>query len=276
MTKYQRCDVGSDSIKCESMSNWADTMQFQTGSKQVKILFPGRTDPQNVSLLGRVLTLPRQLTWRAQSGPHHSWCLFSFYYFFCQDGNDQDKMAAKCRTLGKLSITQKGRRTLGHLYTSVIHQAKYKSFVLHQCINTPPNHCSHNTRTKSRSKEKKFAINKNYNWCVSYFFIYNPLNHFSHTGAKWVVKLHTHKIQFTFHDTVHKSWTDIQSSCMYIPWSPSVLPLLYNRSCWHCPLFLLAFQYQVKINYFRKKTLRSILGQHKNSHTVHWWKAVQK
>ena len=172
MTKYQRCDVGSDSIKCESMSNWADTMQFQTGSKQVKILFPGRTDPQNVSLLGRVLTLPRQLTWRAQSGPHHSWCLFSFYYFFCQDGNDQDKMAAKCRTLGKLSITQKGRRTLGHLYTSVIHQAKYKSFVLHQCINTPPNHCSHNTRTKSRSKEKKFAINRKITTGVCLIFLY--------------------------------------------------------------------------------------------------------
>lgn len=68
-----------------------------------------------------------------------------------------------------------------------------------------------------------------------------------------------------------------QSSCMYIPWSPSLLPLLYNRSCWHCPLFLLAFQYQVKINYVRKKTLLSILGQHKtSSRTVHWWNAVQK
>lgn len=51
------------------------------------------------------------------------------------------------------------RKAGGHWVTS-IHQAKYTSSVLHLCINTHPNLCSHNTRTKPRSKEKKFAINR--------------------------------------------------------------------------------------------------------------------
>ena len=147
-----------------------------------------------------------QLKWRReQSGPHQSWRLFSFYYFFCQAGNDQDKMAAKCRTLGKLSITQKGRRTLGHLYTSVIHQAKYTPFILHQCINTHPNHCSHNTRTKSRSKEKKFAINRKL-VCVFFWYNHSTISVIMVQNESW--NYTPTKFRFTFHDTVHKSWTD--------------------------------------------------------------------
>lgn len=102
---------------------------------------------------------------------------------------------------------------------------------------------------------------------ISVILVQNESWNYTHTqnSGSHFMKL------FTKVEQIH-----IQSSCMCIPWSPSVLPVLYNRSCWHCPLFLLAFQYQGKINYVRKKTLCSILGQHKtNSHTFHWWKAVQ-
>ena len=170
------------------------------------------------------------------------------------------------------------RKAGGHWVTS-IHQSYIRPSIHHSFCISASTHTPTIALTipEQNQDQRRKSLQLTENWCVSFFDITTQpfqsywckmsreTTHPQNSGSHFM-------ILFTKVEQIHT-----QSSCMCIPWSPSLLPLLYNRSCWHCPLFLLAFQYQVKINYVTKKTLRSILGQHKtNSHTVHWWKAVQK
>lgn len=97
------------------------------------------------------------------------------------------------------------RKAGGHWVTS-IHQSYIRPSIHHSfCINTHPNHCSHNTRTKSRSKEKKFAINRKL-VCVFFWYNHSTISVILVQNESW--NYTPTKFRFTFHDTVHKSWTD--------------------------------------------------------------------
>lgn len=105
------------------------------------------------------------------------------------------------------------RKAEGHWVTS-IHQSYIRPSIHHFFCISASTHTP--TRTKSRSKEKKFVINRKLiiGVCLFFYITHLTISVILVQNESWN---YTHKkFRFTFHETVHKSWTDTHTEQLHV------------------------------------------------------------